>query len=86
MLASGLAIVALLTGCGSSPPAGMKISCSGGTSVQPLNRFQVDQVPPTPGKPPTAALTYRDPLHPDQTGTITLAPGEHCTVEPSTKT
>jgi hypothetical protein len=80
-----LFVVGLLSSCGSSTPSGMKIACSRGTSVEPLPKFEVRQVPAIGSNAPSALLSYPDPLHPDQTGTLTLAPGERCAVTPSTK-
>jgi hypothetical protein len=80
-----LTLVCLLAGCGSSAPLGMKVSCTNGTSVEPVPRFEVRQVPAVGSNAPTAMISYPDPLHPDQTGTLTLAPGERCTATLSTK-
>jgi hypothetical protein len=63
----------------------MKLSCTNGTSVEPLPRFEVRQVPAIGNNPPTANITYPDPLHSDQTGSLPLAPGERCTATLSTK-
>ena len=81
-----LVLIGLLSGCGSSSPTGMKVSCTGGTSIQPLTRLELRQVPPTTTAPATATLSYPDPLHSDQTGTLTLGPGERCSVAPATQT
>jgi hypothetical protein len=76
-----------LIGCSSSDSKpGMKVSCTRGTSVQPLTSLEIRQVPAVGAAPPTAMLSYPDPLHTDQTGTLTLGVGERCTVAPATKT
>jgi hypothetical protein len=76
-----------LSGCGSSDSKlGMKLSCSRGTSVEPLTRLEIRQVPAVGSTAPSATLTYPDPLHSDQTGTLTLGVGERCTLAPATKT
>jgi len=80
-----LAVGALLAGCGSSAPSGLKISCSNGTSVEPVPRFEVRQTPAVGSKPPGVTIQYPDPLHSDQTGTLTLAPGDRCNASFSTK-
>jgi len=81
-----LALIFLLSGCGSSSSSGMKVACTRGTSIQPLTRLEVRQVPAVGTTAPTAILLYPDPLHSDQTGTLTLGPGERCTVLPATST
>lgn len=81
-----LAAGAVLVGCGSTSQTGMRISCTNGISVEPLAHFEVRQVPAIGPNPPSASISYPDPLHRDQTGSLTLAPGERCTATISTKT
>ena len=75
-----------LGGCGSSDLPGMKISCSGGSSVQPIAKLEVRQVPATAQTGASAQLIYPDPLHTTKSGTLTLAPGEHCSIAQARQT
>lgn len=80
-----LAVAGLVAGCGSSAPSGMKVSCTNGTSVEPISRFEVRQTPAVGSKPAGVTIQYPDPMHSDQTGALTLAPGDRCTATFSTK-
>lgn len=82
----GLGLLAGLSGCGdgSSGPGTLTISCGDGVSVVGVERANI--AAPEPGNPaaPATTVTYPDPVNTGHTGSLTLGPGQKCTIRPTT--
>ncbi len=70
-----------LAACGgSAAPAGLSVSCGGSTS---LNGAPSIDVAPAAAANGGAVLSFPDPANKGHMGTIAIAPGSKCTINPT---
>jgi hypothetical protein len=76
-----LTLPLLLAGCGDSTPVTtLSVTCGGSLSLAGAKSIDV-----SPDPAAGAVLSYPDPVNQGQTGNITVRPGTHCTIAPTSK-
>jgi len=76
-----LAVLLPLAGCGGGggkPAATLSVVCGEGTQLYGATSIEVSEQ----GQNGPSQLIYPDPVNPGKTGTITVQPGDHCTITP----